>query len=510
MKQISRKEQSIKNSFAASFCYLLQIMMSFVARTFFIRLLNSDYLGINGLFANILTVLSLAGLGVGTAIIYAMYTPVAQNNISKIAAYLNFYKILYRIIGIIVAIVGMAILPFLPVLINNVPDIRENISIIYLLILSETVFSYFFSYKKSILILYQQNRIEQWINTFCILLRYVMQILILITTKNIYLYYLVQTIFTVLSNFIASKVVDRRYPEIVTQKGEFLEKEEKKKLFKNVLAMSASRIGSVAVNGTDNILISMFLSTSLVGIYSNYVYIINYIKSFVAKGFAAITSSVGNLVSSANNDKVYEIFKLTYYTSYSFAFFITGILVSVLNNFIAVWAGNEYLLSLVITLLLISNFFFGMLRQATEIFIDAYGLFWQLKYKPLFEAGINLILSVALAKYTALGLTGIVIGTLVSNLFTNIWWEPYVLYKYGMHKKVKTYFKRLGIDTLVCFMNALLILGITSWIGETSIVNLILRMIISAGISTLIYLLVYWRCTEFKYIIRMINNKIRK
>ena len=183
---------------------------------------------------------------------------------------------------------------------------------------------------------------------------------------------------------------------------------------------------------------------------------------------------------------------------------------SVLNNFIAVWAGNEYLLSLVITLLLISNFFFGMLRQATEIFIDAYGLFWQLKYKPLFEAGINLILSVALAKYTALGLTGIVIGTLVSNLFTNIWWEPYVLYKYGMHKKVKTYFKRLGIDTLVCFMNALLILGITSWIGETSIVNLILRMIISAGISTLIYLLVYWRCTEFKYIIRMINNKIRK
>ena len=170
MKQISRKEQSIKNSFAASFCYLLQIMMSFVARTFFIRLLNSDYLGINGLFANILTVLSLAELGVGTAIIYAMYTPVAQNNISKIAAYLNFYKILYRIIGIIVAIVGMAILPFLPVLINNVPDIRENISIIYLLILSETVFSYFFSYKKSILILYQQNRIEQWINTFCILL----------------------------------------------------------------------------------------------------------------------------------------------------------------------------------------------------------------------------------------------------------------------------------------------------------------------------------------------------
>nr|WP_317347925.1 hypothetical protein [uncultured Blautia sp.] len=510
MEEISRKEQSIKNSFAASFCYLLQIMMSFVARTFFIRLLNSDYLGINGLFANILTVLSLAELGVGTAIIYAMYTPVAQNNISKIAAYLNFYKILYRIIGIIVAVVGIAVLPFLPVLINNVPDIKENISIIYLLILSETVFSYFFSYKKSILILYQQNRIEQWINTFCILLRYLAQILILVTTKNIYLYYFVQTVFTVLSNFIASIIVDKRYPEIITKKYVLLDKTEKRSLFKNVLAMSASKIGSVAVNGTDNILISMFLSTSLVGIYSNYVYIINYIKSFVAKGFAAITSSVGNLVSSAEDDKVYEIFKLTYYTSYTFAFFITGILVSVLNTFIVIWAGSDYLLSLSITLLLVGNFFLGMIRQATEIFIDAYGLFWQLKYKPLFEAGINLFVSVVLAKYTVLGLTGIIIGTLVSNVFTNIWWEPYVLYKYGIHKNVATYFKRLGLDTLVCVGNSLVILGITNQIEEKSIINFILRGVISVIISIFIYVLVYWRCKEFKQIGKIIKNIIKK
>lgn len=203
----SRVENSIRNTIYALGTQIISMLMSFIVRTVFIYTLGKNYLGFNGLFSNIFSILSLTELGMGTAIIYSMYKPVAQEDHRKIAALLNLYRTFYRIVRVIVAILGLSLLPFLDYLVSGIQDIPE-LEIIYLLYLSSSVISYFFAYKKSILIVYQQDYISSRINLLINFIQGIIQIAILILWHNYILYLLVLTISTFFNNWLNSLYAD--------------------------------------------------------------------------------------------------------------------------------------------------------------------------------------------------------------------------------------------------------------------------------------------------------------
>lgn len=303
----SRTEHSIRNTTVALVTQIVSVVLSFVTRTIFIKKLNVDYLGINGLFSNILTMLSLAEMGVGTAIIYAMYKPLAEKNEKKISALMNLYERLYRIIGLVVAGIGLALVPFLNVFIRQRPAI-PYLEGVYLLYLSNTVLSYFFTFKRSIVIADQQGYLSNLNTTNFLILQNIAQIILLLVTGNYYLFLITQIVCTVMSNVVISRKVDRMYPYLKKYKNETLTKSDKQSIWKSVAGMMSSKLGAAVVNGTDNLLISAFVGVYSVGLYSNYKLIVNTVKTLFVQCVSSVTASVGNLNATESRQKSSEIF----------------------------------------------------------------------------------------------------------------------------------------------------------------------------------------------------------
>lgn len=222
----SRVENSIRNTIYALSTQIFSMLMSFAVRTVFIYTLGKDYLGFNGLFNNIFSILSLTELGMGIAIVYSMYKPVAQEDHRKIAALLNLYRTFYRLVGFIVAALGLSLLPFLNYLVSGIRDIPE-LEIIYLLYLSSSVISYFFVYKKSILIVYQQDYISSRINLIINSIQGIIQIAILILWHNYILYLIILILAVFFDNMLNSLYVDYKYQYLKEYRSERVDKETK-------------------------------------------------------------------------------------------------------------------------------------------------------------------------------------------------------------------------------------------------------------------------------------------
>lgn len=292
MQKKSRLEYSIINSSISTIIFILTIGIQFISRTIFIRFLGIEYLGLNGLFTNILSMLSLAELGVGTSIIFSLYKPLQQEDTATIKALMHLYKKIYNIIGIAIGIIGCLLIPFLPVIVGKDVGI-PNIQLLYLLFLANSVFSYFFTYNRSLLNADQLGYLNV-INTFAYLVvATVIQVFVLYTTGNYALYLLIQIICTVISNIDISLRVKKRYKHVFQyQEIKKLDRETIKILKQNTIGNLSNKIGSVVVLSTDNILISIFVNLAAVGRYSNYVLIVNSIKGIFNQFTNSITAAL--------------------------------------------------------------------------------------------------------------------------------------------------------------------------------------------------------------------------
>ena len=277
----SRTDNIVENMKTGLVVQLLNKILAFVVRTVFIKVLSTEYLGINGLFTNILTMLSFAELGIGNAIIFSMYKPVANNDKEKMKSLVKLYKKSYEKIGIIVFILGMAIMPFLDVIIKDVPDIKESISFIYFMFLLDTVLSYFFTYKKSIISAYQKESIINNYTTIIYLLRAIVQIVFLLITKNFIIYLIIQISSTLILNIVLSLKADKMFPYLKEKEVQNLEVKEKESIYKKVKSLVVYKFGSVILNGTDNVIISSMINVTMVGLCSNYTLIIEAVKSIL-------------------------------------------------------------------------------------------------------------------------------------------------------------------------------------------------------------------------------------
>lgn len=467
----SRTHYSVLNSTVSFFIYLLRLIVAFFVRTFFIKYLGVEYLGLNGLFTNILSFLSLAELGIGTTIVYELYRPLAQKNNEEIRAFMRLYKKAYTIIGIVIGVVGVTIIPFLPTIVghNDIP----NVNILYVLFLTNSVASYFFTYKRSLLNADQQN-FKTVINDFVFyVLLSVVQVGLLIGTKSFVLYLVVQIVSTILSNLSISFLVDRQYPFLRYGSVAKLPKSKIHSLVKNVVGNLSSQIGSIVVLGSDNILISMFVGLSAVGLYSNYTLITNAAKSLIQQVTNSVTSSIGNLLASNNRERHYEVFKTYLFINTTFDYFCCVGMFALLNPFITIWIGKEYVLPNHTVMLICIYMGLLIYQNTVRNYSSAYGLFWEQRLKPLFEAVVNLAVSVLLLKVFHMGIDGVLYGTIASTLLVDAWYEPIVVFKYGMLRSARWYFLKTGLFYIKFLIGLFSIEFISPWITVNNISSFI-------------------------------------
>lgn len=437
-----RTKNSIKNITAALGGQFFAILFSLITRAVFVKTLSSEYLGLDGLFSNILTILSLIELGVGPAMTFSLYKPLADSDNEKIKSLMELYKKLYFIIGSAMIIIGILFLPFLDFFINT--DIRiDNIKFIYILFLLNTALPYFFTYKTSLLITDQKKYIYNIYHYLFFVIYNVLQIIILFLTHNYILFLSVQIVIVCVQNIVIVNKVNKLYPFIKEKNVNKLDSDTEKNISKNVKAMIFHKLGSVLVTSTDNLIISKLVGLSAVALYSNYYLITNSLKKIISQIFDSVISSVGNLVAKENTEKVYDIFEKIFFFNY-WIYAVTGVCLAVLlNDFIYLWVGKDYVFSFEILLIIVINYYLNGMRKSVLVFRDSMGLYWYDRYKPIFEALINIVFSVILAK--KYGILGVFIGTLISNILTNLWIEPFVLYRYGFSKSTSCYFKRLFV-----------------------------------------------------------------
>lgn len=508
--ETSRTSKSIKNTIMALFEQGVYSVMSFLCRTVFIYTLGKTYLGFNGLFSDILTLLSLAELGVGTAILYSMYKPVAIGNHKRVAALLNLYKRVYNTIGILITVIGLCLTPFLGRLISGIPNMSE-IPTIYLLYLFNTTASYFFVYKKSILITDQKSYVASLIYTLSTTVQNVLQIVFLFLTHNFIVYLVIQVVCTLANNIALSMYVDRHYTYLKEYKNEHLDEKSRVAIYNNVKAMFVSKLSSAVVSSTDSLLISKFVGTIVLGMYSNYTLFITMFRTILSKIFEALTGSVGNLVALENKDKVYKIFRKIWFLNFWLVSFVCVGLFALVNTFIELWIGESYLLDMQTVFMICLNLYMRLIRNTFLTFNDAYGMFKQLKPKCIAEAVINLSVSLILVGPLNMGIYGVLLGTFVSNLTTNFWYEPYLLYRQKFSIPMKEYFSQFAEYFILTFICS----GASYWISNVAIdiggwIGFAVKVVIISVFVNLFYIIVFAKTDEFGYLISVIKQKFNK
>ena len=419
MNSKSRTQYSAYNTSIALFSRAAAILMGYVVRVVFTHVLSENYVGINGLFTDILNVLSLSEMGIETAISFALYKPIADGNTESQKSIMHLYQWFYRFVAVFVAASGICVIPFMDILIKNKPDI-PHLTYIYILYLFNTVLSYLFVYKRTLLDAHQLMYIGTLSKTVSWVLQDIVQIAVLLLTKNFILYLYVYILTTLFSNIYISKKAERIFPFLRDKNISPVEKQERKHILKNIRAMMMHKIGDVIVNNTDNLLISSF-----VGI-----------------------ASVGNLGATASKERVQTIFSSVFLLNHWMFSFAAICLFELLNPFIVLSFGEKYLFTTDIVWILCINFYIRGLTRSCLIFRNSLGLFWYDRYKSIAEALINLIVSIILAQ--RFGTFGVFMGTFISTVTTTLWIEPFVLYKYHFQTPVFPYYRRLLLYCIEC------------------------------------------------------------
>lgn len=512
---MSRTKNSIKNSYISLIFQGLGLFINFIVRIFFIKYLGNEYLGINGLMTNLLNVLSLAELGVGEAINFSLYEPLAKNNKEKVKSLMQLYKKIYIFIGGFITVIGLLLIPFLNYIIKDYNNIN-NVVLIFILFLLNTSSSYLFSYKRNLLIADQKTYIVTIIKYIIYIIFKIIQIIYLIIFSDYIGYLIIQVIETVLEYLASSLEANKLYPYLQEKNIKKLDKETKRDILKNTKAMMMHKVGDILVNSTDNILLTKIVSLTAVGLYSNYYMITSALTMIFGQVFSSLTSSIGNLCTEKNYKKNLNIFKSLDLITFWIYGFCSVCLFILLNPFIELWIGKQYLFSTSIIIVIILNFYISGMRKSVLTFREASGLFYKDRWKALVQALVNLVASIILG--IKFGTIGIFLGTIISLVSTCLTVEPYILYKYCFNENVFKYYMTYISRFLILVITTVLIYSITEIINFDLIFNLIIKFIICCILCNSLFYLFFHKTKEYKYIdekfiskvMDKIKNKVRK
>lgn len=504
---MSRTDNSLRNLKTAVLFKLAAIVVNFIARKIFVVVLTKEYLGLDGTFANILTMLSLAELGVGTAITYSMYKPLAEGDRELILSLMTLYRKFYTVIGITVGVLGAALTPFLQYIIRDIPDI-PHIRLIYLMFVLDSSISYFLVYKQSLISADQKQHIVTSYQYKTGMAVTAAQCAALLLTGDYILYLALKLCATFVCNALLARKADRLYPYLKQKTVQPLPAPVRQDISKNIRAMIAHKLGSVVVFGTDNVLIAYFVGAVSVGLYSNYLLITQSLKSAYSMIFRAMTASIGNLCAAEDTAHAQAVFwRVDLLTRWIYGFSAVCLVV-LFNPFISLWLGADYLFSMPIVLLIVLSFYMTGMRQSVLTFREAMGLYWYDRHKPLFESAINLAVSILLAK--PFGIVGIFIGTVVSTLSTCAWIEPYVLFRHGFGAPVGKYFVRYALNVLLTAAAGAATWYICALLPAAGFGAFLVKVLLCCVLPNLFFLLVYGKTSEFHYFLTLGKSVLGK
>ena len=508
---MSRTKNTFRNILWGTANKLIILLLPFIMRTIMIKILGSQYVGLGSLFTSILQVLNLAELGIGSAITFSLYKPIAENDEDTICALMNLYKKVYRIIGIIVLSIGLIILPFLSNLINGEIPNDINIYYLYLIYLLNTVLTYFlFAYKTILLTVNQRNDIISNISSILYIFQYIYQITIIVVLKNYYLYIIVTPFITILNNLIGAFIATKKYPNYIC-KGK-LSKEKQKDIQKRVYGLVLQRLCATTRNSLDSIFISSFIGLSMVAIYNNYYMIMDAIIGLLGIITASMTASVGNSIAIEKVEKNYNDMNKMNFIYMWIAGWCTICLACLYQPFIKIWLGQDYMFNYITVILFCLYFYALKMGDILSTYSQGAGLWWEGKYRAIVETVLNIFLNYVLGKN--FGVNGIIAGTLISLLIVNFGYGSTIIFKYYFKEQrvieyFKLHFKYFSITAIIAIFTYL----ICELLPMEGVIYFIIRGIVCIVIPNILYIICYRKTkyySESKTFLYNIINSFKK
>ncbi|MBD5489140.1 MAG: oligosaccharide flippase family protein [Lachnospiraceae bacterium] len=506
MSSTTRIDNSKRNMIYGLFCQVITILFSFINRQIFIILLGKEYLGIHGLFANILTLLSLTEMGIGNAFLFFLYKPIRDRDYIKLRALLNFCRKLFIYVAVLVLVLGIIVVPLLPLIVDV--DMEFNkIRLYYIIYLMNSVLSYFSVNKSMIIEADQKNFVISSFRTVIQVIQNIAQILLLLLFHDYMVYLLVQAGCTILYNISITYKAHKMYPYVFHGKAEQLNKENKKSILEMIRATLIYKVGIVVMNNTDNLLISIIITTVSVGYYSNYRMVESVISQFVSVLIRAITASLGDLNAENNQEHSLRTFKMLVFSFHGLSVFCSICLLLCINDFILLWIGEAYLLNMDVVIAMIFCFYVSNIITPVWVYRETMGLYQETKYLMLLAAFINLILSAVLGNL--IGLSGIIAATGIARILTTVWYEPRILFKKRFKENVNAYY----VQQIGYIMQSLLCVAVIYCATKhfpVSLIGMFGKVLVTFIVVLLIFALFNREKAEYTYLKKMVKEIVRK
>ena len=504
MAKIKRTKNATRNIVFGVILRLYQIFVTFLMRTAIIYLMGVQYLGLNSLFTSVLQVLNLAELGVGSAMVYSMYKPIAEDDETTICALMKLYKTYYRVIGFVIVIVGCILTPFIPYLIKSDVPAGINIYVLYLLNLGAAVLSYWlFAYKNSILQAHQRTDVVSKVTLITSTVQYGLQIAVLWLFHNYYLFVIVALATQALTNIVTAVCVNKLYPQF-KPKGK-LPKNEVKAINKRVRDLFTAKLGGVVVNSADTIVVSAFLGLTVLAVYQNYYMILTSVIGFVSVVFSACTAGIGNSLIVETKEKNFnDLNKFTFLISW-----IAGIcsccFLGVYQPFMKLWVGDDLLLPFSAVICLVAYYYIYEINQLLNLYKDAGGIWHEDRFRPLVTAIANVSMNLIMVQFW--GIYGVLLSTVLSMMFVGMPWLFHNLFTTLFDRsQLRPYLNHLFKYTITAVVSCVIVLLICNFINFGLITTILSRLVVCVTVPFVIYIVLFWQSPEFEQSILLLDN----
>lgn len=507
-KMQSRTYNVTVNAFWGVTLQILTILCQFVTRTIFVKLLGQEYLGVNDIFFNIVQLLTITDLGIGTAVTFCLYKPIANNDEKQIISIMQFYKKAFRVIASIAGLLGLCLIPFLDVLIKEPPAIKESLLSIYLMYLLFAVTSYFFSYKRTLITANQKDYIVNITYKLTYFLQIILQIIFLVITHNFMLYLLMQILCNILYNFLTACKADQMYPYLKDKTPIKLERGLLSTIKENVKSLLVYRIGDAILNAIDNLLMSALVGVVSVAICSNYLLIQKSVTEFIKLVVNSFTASIGNLNAVGEKERQETVFRQTYMITHWLYGFLTIGIITCATPVIKLWFGEKYIMAEVIVFAMAFRNYVEGMQYIPYTYRTTAGYLSEYRFAPLVAAGINIILSIWFANYW--GVAGIFLATIAARLVTTTWVNVVVVYKKCFEKKATGFLFTMAKYMLELLAVVLINVWVIKFIPLDGILGLIVNMLVCTILTNGLFLLLLWRNPDFKELMKHILKFIKK
>ncbi|SHK11005.1 Membrane protein involved in the export of O-antigen and teichoic acid [Hathewaya proteolytica DSM 3090] len=509
MENKARTNYAKKNVVYNVLTYVFLMVLTFVSRKVLLSVLGDQIGGLESFLKEALNFLNLVESGVGTAILFALYKPFKDKNRSEIKSLVTLFSKIYKICGTVVLISSIILLPFLKFFMKQGAEVNGNLDttymqICFMLFVIDTVITYYFSYKICLLNASQNLYIVTFWDFVCKSLKIFLQILVIYSFKSFVMYIGCQIITNILYLIIINKIINKKFQWFKEEK--IIEVKSKNSILRNIKALFLHKIGGFVVFSTDNLLVTYFFGLVKVALVQNYNLIISFCKNLMNKIFEAISPGIGNLLVEGDNKRSFLVFKRLFFFNFWMSSFVTMSLYNCIDSFIRLWIGKRYIMDSNIVIIILVNFYINTMRMTADKFKEGAGLYYEDRYAPIAEAFINLISSIILAN--KIGISGIFLGTLISNLSVVFWLKPKIVFNKVFNKSFFQYLKYYLAYTMCAVVPFLLCSFCFKLITfNSNLINLFFRIMISVIVINGSYIIMFYRKDEFKYYVNTLLKK---